>query len=222
MRRLRCALTVMALAAVCVSPSTAAAAKSDDSADDANDSNGIDSWVEQRMAAHGIPGAAVAVVRGGRVVHLAGYGTAGPSGAPVTPDTAFLLGSVSKPFTAVLIGQLVKEGVLAWDEPVWPYLADLVDAAPDGFEEVTVEQLLTHTAGLRMSVGVAGAVTIHTGRDVLERRAADVLSSSLGTRQASAGSTATRDRRCLPRSSSRSRVAASPTNCATGCSSRWT
>jgi hypothetical protein len=108
----------------------------------------VDAWVEQRMAAHATPGAAVAVVRDGRVVHLAGYGHADPDGTPVTPDTAFLIGSVSKPITAALVEQLVADGVLDWDEPVWPHLAHLAEQAPDGFEAATVEQLLTHTSGI--------------------------------------------------------------------------
>lgn len=141
--------------------------------------DGIDGWVEQRMAAHGIPGAAVAVIRGGQVVHLAGYGTADESGRPVTPSTPFIIGSVSKPFTAVVVSQLVEEGLLSWDEPVWPHLAPLVEKAPPGFEEVTVEQLLTHTGGLGMAVGLAGAVPIHDGPRALERRVADLLAQPM-------------------------------------------
>jgi CubicO group peptidase (beta-lactamase class C family) len=141
----------------------------------------VDAWVERRMAAHATPGAAVAVVRDGRVVHLAGYGHADPDGTPVTPDTAFLIGSVSKPITAALVEQLVADGVLDWDEPVWPHLAHLAEQAPDGFEAATVEQLLTHTAGLSMSVGVAGAVEVHDGPDALDQRARDVLSSRLAS-----------------------------------------
>ena len=72
----------------------------------------------------------MAVVRGGEVVHLAGYGVADDTGRTVTPDTPFILGSASKPFTGVVIGQLVEEGLLSWDEPVWPHLSHLVDEPP--------------------------------------------------------------------------------------------
>lgn len=116
----------------------------------------VDAWVTQRMAAHGTPGAAVAVVRGGEVVHLAGYGTADGRDRPVTPDTPFIIGSASKPFTAALVGQLVGEGLLEWDEPVWPYLSRIIDDPPEGFETATVEQLVTHTGGLGMMNGTAG------------------------------------------------------------------
>lgn len=139
----------------------------------------IDDWVTDRMDARRVPGSAVAVVRGGEVVHLAGYGAADEAGRAVTPDTPFIIGSASKPFTAVVIGQLVEEGLLSWDEPVWPYVSDLVDAAPEGFEAATVEQLLTHTAGLSMSVGTAGTLTIHEGPDALDRRVRELLSAEL-------------------------------------------
>ena len=139
----------------------------------------IDAWVEERMSARGVPGTAVAVVRGGDVVHLAGYGTADEDGRAVAPDTPFILGSVSKPFTAVVVGQLVEEGLLSWDEPVWPYLSHHVDEPPEGFETATVEQLLTHTGGLGMSVGTAGAVKIHDGPDALDRRVDELLSRPL-------------------------------------------
>jgi CubicO group peptidase (beta-lactamase class C family) len=79
----------------------------------------------------------------------------------------------------VVVGQLVEEGLLSWDEPARPHLAHLVDEAPDGFDAVTVEQLLTHTGGLGMFVGVAGEVTVHRGHDALGRRVGDLLSRPL-------------------------------------------
>ncbi|MFA9446678.1 serine hydrolase domain-containing protein [Egicoccus sp. AB-alg6-2] len=160
-------------------PAAATAAAADTTAIRTGESVGIDRWVEERVGARDLPGVAVAVVRGGQVVHLAGYGVADDTGRPVTPDTPFLLGSASKPFTAAVVGQLVEEGVLSWDEPVWPHLAHLVDRAPDGFETVTVEQLITHTAGLGMYVGVAGEVTLHDGPNALGLRVAELLAHPL-------------------------------------------
>lgn len=146
-----------------------------------DDSERIDAWVTERMDAHDIPGVAVAVVRGGRTVHLRGYGQADPSGRPVTGETPFLIGSASKPFTATVVRQLVDEGLLALDEPVWPHLAHLADSPPDGFEQVTVRHLLAHLSGLPMMVGLAGTVPIHTTGDALDRRVADVLRGPLAS-----------------------------------------
>ena len=186
---IRTALAAMLMAVLLLSSgtaatATAAAANEAHDADnaatvDSDDSARIDAWVEERMAARDLPGTAVAVVRGGKTVHLAGYGAADEAGRAVTIETPFILGSVSKPFTAVVIGQLVEEGRLSWDEPVWPFLSDLVEKHPKGFETVTVEQLLTHTGGLSMTVGTAGTVTIHEGPDALDRRVEDLMSASL-------------------------------------------
>lgn len=87
------------------------------------------------MDVHGTPGVAVAVVREDEIVHLAGYGSADPSGRPVTPDTPFLIGSSSKPFTTMVVRQLVDEGRLSLDEPGLPHIRSLVDTVPAGFEE---------------------------------------------------------------------------------------
>ncbi len=176
----RIILAIAVLTGVLLPASSAAVAAPEGSmAVRTGESARIDRWVEDRLAARDLPGAAVAVVRDGQVVHLAGYGLADGTTRPVTPDTPFVLGSVAKPFTAVVIGQLVREGVLSWDEPVWPHLWELVDEAPDGFETATVEQLLTHTGGLGMSVGTAGAVTVHHGPDALDRRVDELLSYPL-------------------------------------------
>lgn len=174
--------SVVALAlviSVALLPGVASAASTSAPSVRTDDSARIDAWVRDRMAARGLPGTAVAVVRDGEVEHLAGYGTAGDAGRAVTPDTPFIIGSASKPFTAVVVGQLVEEGLLSWDEPVWPHLSDLVEEAPEGFERTTVEQLLTHTGGLGMFVGTAGTVTIHEGPGALDRRVDEVLSEPL-------------------------------------------
>ena len=144
-------------------------------------SDDVDSFVTERMQAHGIPGAAVAVVQAGEVVHLAGYGIADPDGRPVTADTPFLIGSVSKPFTATAVLQLVEEGQLSLDDAVLPYLDGFLEEVPAGFEDVTVEQLLTHTGGLGFLPGIAGFERIHDGEDALERRVADVLARPLAS-----------------------------------------
>lgn len=141
----------------------------------------IDAWVLERMAARGISGVAVAVVQGGETVHLRGYGVADPTGRQVGIDTPFLIGSLSKPFTAHVVRQLVDEGLLSLDEPVLPYLAHLVEELPDGFERMTVRHLLTHTGGIATNVGLPGTVTVHASDDALQRRVGEVLVHSLSS-----------------------------------------
>jgi CubicO group peptidase (beta-lactamase class C family) len=171
--------TAMTIAAVVLPGS--AAASDEGMTVRSEESARIDAWVEDAMAARDVPGTAVAVVRDGEVTHLAGYGVADDADRVVRPETPFILGSVSKPFTAVVVAQLVDEGLLTWDEPVWPHLSHLVDERPEGFETVTVEQLLTHTGGLSMTVGTAGTVTIHQGPDALDRRVDELLSHPLAS-----------------------------------------
>ena len=142
-------------------------------------SDRVDAFVTERMQAHGIPGAAVAIVRAGEVAHVAGYGSAHPDGRLVTGRTPFLIASVSKPLTATAVLQLVEDGALGLDEPVLPYLEDLIDDVPAGFENVTVEHLLTHTSGLGFLAGTAGVDAIHQGDGALARRVGDILARPL-------------------------------------------
>jgi len=90
------------------------------------------------------PGAAVLVVRDGEVVLRKGYGMADVAGSlPNTPNTRFLLASVTKTFTAMAIMQLHDRGLLNIDDPVSKYLPDF----PPG-DKVKIRNLLSHTGGL--------------------------------------------------------------------------
>jgi uncharacterized protein (TIGR03067 family) len=92
------------------------------------------------------PGCAVAVVRGGRVVHAKGYGMADlEHGVPITPRTVFYVGSVSKQFTAYAVVRLAQQGKLSLDDEARKYLPELHDFG----KPVTIRQLIHHTSGLR-------------------------------------------------------------------------
>ena len=56
----------------------------------------------------GAPGMAVAVLRNGQTLHAKGYGIAGPDGQPVTTQTAFRTGSITKSFVALVILQMAS------------------------------------------------------------------------------------------------------------------
>ena len=99
------------------------------------------------MAAQRIPGLALAVIQGGQVTYLQGYGTTGAN-QPVTPQTQFHIASLSKSFTATAIMQLVEAGKLDLDAPVTRYLPDFTLADPGGAEQITLRALLNHTSGL--------------------------------------------------------------------------
>jgi CubicO group peptidase (beta-lactamase class C family) len=114
----------------------------------------IDAYVEQeRQAAH-IPGVALGIVQGDRVVHLQGFGEADPSGRAVTPQTPFYIGSATKSMTAVAIMQLVEQGKLNLDAPIQRYLPWFTLADPTAAAQITVRHLLTHTSGLSRAIGL--------------------------------------------------------------------
>lgn len=110
-----------------------------------------DGWaVTAALAEHGIPALSVAVVRDGEVVHARAWGTRDVAGAePVSTETRFLAGSVSKPVTACAALRLVADGVLDLDEDVNARLRRWqVPPVGDWQPTLTLRHLLSHTAGL--------------------------------------------------------------------------
>ena len=75
-----------------------------------------------QMKASHIPGVSLSIVHGNQIIHLHGFGIANPSGQAVTPQTPFVLGSVTKSFTAMAIMQLVQTGKVDLDTRVQHYL----------------------------------------------------------------------------------------------------
>jgi len=108
---------------------------------------------------HPAVGLAVGVIRNGRLRHFYGHGLADiAAGTPVTEDTAFRIGSITKTFTAIAVLQLCEQGLIDLDAPAGEYLRAyrLIPARP-GHRPPTVRQLLTHTAGLPQLVYPARA-----------------------------------------------------------------
>jgi D-alanyl-D-alanine carboxypeptidase len=64
--------------------------------------------------------------------------------APVTPDTLFSIGSISKTFVAALAGRLAARGTISLDDPLAKYVPTFHDAA-----SITLRQLLNHTSGVQ-------------------------------------------------------------------------
>jgi len=105
----------------------------------------LDDFINAQLRSQRIPGLALAVIKDGEVVKAAGYGVADrTSGAAVTTETVFKIGSISKPILATAVMRLVQEGRIRLDAPVRTYLQD----APSTWDSITVRHLLSHTAGL--------------------------------------------------------------------------
>lgn len=108
-------------------------------------SDTIDRFVAAEMARLHIPGVALAVVRGGKVIRAQGYGAADlEHGIPVTPQTVFKTASVSKQFLATGIMLLVQDGRMSLDDSIATYFSD----APPSWRGITVRHFLTHTSGV--------------------------------------------------------------------------
>ncbi len=105
----------------------------------------VDDYVRSQLAARRLPGVALAVVKDGRVVKAAGYGVASLElNVPVSPDTVFEIGSISKQFAANAILLLVEDGKVRLDDPISTYLA----RTPPAWSAITIRHILTHTSGL--------------------------------------------------------------------------
>jgi CubicO group peptidase (beta-lactamase class C family) len=121
----------------------------------------IAAFLTEQIRDAGYPGAAFAIIRDGRVTLSRGIGIADDAGRPVTADTPFVIGSLSKAITAMAVMQLVEAGAIALDAPVTTYLPDFT-VAGDGAGHITVRHLLHQTSGLPPLAGVtplSGPVT---------------------------------------------------------------
>jgi CubicO group peptidase (beta-lactamase class C family) len=95
-----------------------------------------------------IPGATFAAVIGADTLILTHGQTDLIEGEPISGDSNFRVGSVTKPVTSAVVLQLVDEGSVDLDAPVSDYLTDWAAAATEiGAADVTVRQLLAHTSG---------------------------------------------------------------------------
>ncbi|MFF0013136.1 serine hydrolase domain-containing protein [Streptomyces sp. NPDC005374] len=114
----------------------------------------LSEFVEATATKFGLPGAAVGVWADGREVYGCHGVTSVENPLPVDQHTLFVLGSVTKPFTATALMRLVAEGRVELNAPVHRYVPDLTLPDEQAAAEITVLQLLNHTAGLdwRMSV----------------------------------------------------------------------
>jgi CubicO group peptidase (beta-lactamase class C family) len=131
----------------------------------------LDAYVQQHMDRLHIPGAALAVVQGDRIVHERGFGRARPGGETPSRYTPFVLGSVTKSFTALAVMQLVEGGKVELDAPVQRYLPWFRVADPQASAQMTVRHLLNQTSGLPQLPGMLPLADFDARPDATERQA---------------------------------------------------
>jgi CubicO group peptidase (beta-lactamase class C family) len=139
----------------------------------------IESFAQDEMAAQRIPGLALGIVEGDRIVYVRGFGKADDSGREVTPQTPFIIGSVSKSLTALAVMQLVEAQRIEIDAPVQRYLPWFRVADKDASAEITVRHLLNQTSGLSTKTGRSFQGDGDTSATALEQAVRKLKSAGL-------------------------------------------
>lgn len=108
----------------------------------------IDDYLSAEVDARGIPGLTAAIVRNGEVIYSGALGAPRLGGREaLTPEHVFHFASVSKPFVATAIVQLVEEERIGLDDRVTDHLP-YFRLADDRYRSITIRQMLNHTAGM--------------------------------------------------------------------------
>jgi len=122
-----------------------------------------------------IPGVAIGVFTDDREIYACHGVTSIENPLPVDQDTLFIIGSVTKTFTATTLMRLVAEGTVKLDAPVRQYVPELKLADEQSAKTVTVLNLLNHTSGLDWRVDVDSG----EGDDALAREVAKLAELKL-------------------------------------------
>ena len=140
----------------------------------------IDAFITSQMQADHIPGVALGVVHGSQVIHVRGFGVANSTGRAVTPQTPFLLGSITKSFTAMALMQLVEAGKIDLDAPVQRYLPEFHVADLKASAQITVRNLLNHTSGMPTGAGETAALQTETLEQFVRSLSTVALTAPVG------------------------------------------
>lgn len=109
----------------------------------------LDHYVSTALQRFAVPGAAVALLRDGEVVYEGVFGVRDrESQAPVARDTLFMLGSLNKSMTSMMMASLVDTGELSWDRPVLELLPSFALSNPESTPQIRVRDLVNHSSGV--------------------------------------------------------------------------
>jgi len=112
---------------------------------EADNKTKIDEYLKRAQEVWGFQGT-VLIARSDKIIYEKAYGMANlENNQPNTISTKFLIGSVTKSFTAIAIMQLVEKGILKIDQPITSYLKDYPAETGD---KITIRHLLSHTSGI--------------------------------------------------------------------------
>jgi len=109
----------------------------------------LKAFADSRLSETKVPGAGVGIIKDGKVIFAGGFGTRDlNTGEPVNSQTAYLIGSSTKPFTVTAIAILAEEGVLDWDERVQTYMPSFKFKDEYVSEHLTLRDLGSHRSGV--------------------------------------------------------------------------
>lgn len=110
---------------------------------------GFAQFAEKALADWDVPGTAVAVVQGDRVIYAEGFGFCNvKEKQKVSAETVFAIGSSSKAFTSMSVGMMVDDEKLDWDTPVRRYLPNFEMHDAVATDRLTLRDMLSHRSGL--------------------------------------------------------------------------
>jgi D-alanyl-D-alanine carboxypeptidase len=125
----------------------------------------VDDFIKAEMQRQNIPGVSVAVIKDGKPIKIKGYGLANvETQTPVTTETVFKIGSISKPIIAMGIMLLVEEGKISLDDKVSKFL----EGTPETWKDITVRHLLSHTSGIIREAPGFNPAKIQPDADVIK------------------------------------------------------
>jgi CubicO group peptidase (beta-lactamase class C family) len=132
------------------------------------------------MQGRQVPAMAVIVIRHGRVDQEAFRGVRNASGtAPVRRGDLWHIGSDAKAMTAAMIARLIERGVFSWDTPLERLLPELAAQMDPGYRNVTLNELLSHRAGLQDRIDSAVLEAFYTDRRPLHAQRLDYVRMAL-------------------------------------------
>lgn len=105
-------------------------------------------YMEEWMPKLEVPGAALAVVQDGQIVYVQGFGKTDEDGGVVNPDTNFVIASMTKSMTTLLMAQSVDAGLFQWDTPVTEVLPSFAVADPEITQTITMQDLVCACSGV--------------------------------------------------------------------------
>lgn len=114
----------------------------------------LDGYISENHSKYS-PGCAVLVAKNGNIVYQKGFGKANLElDVPIIPESVFRIGSITKQFTAVAILQLVEQQKIALNDSIQKFIKNYHSKG----KTITIENLLTHTSGIKPYEGIDAKV----------------------------------------------------------------